>query len=99
MLPWVNDSAVQGAAVAGKFSLPPTFTYHLPATPHQVRAAVLTASQCATYDEVKGRVMAATGWRDTASTHLATAMITGLVSTTATNPVDVVKTFMFVGEG
>jgi len=42
--------------------------------------------------------MAVTGWRDTASTHLATAMITGLVSTTATNPVDVVKTFMFVGE-
>eukprot|EP00775_Hariotina_reticulata_P008029 gene8029-8225_t len=67
------------------------------ATPGVVRAAVLTASQCATYDEVKGRVMAVTGWRDTASTHLATAMITGLVSTTATNPVDVVKTFMFVG--
>jgi hypothetical protein len=63
-----------------------------------VRAAVLTASQCVTYDEVKGRVMAATGWRDTAATHLATAMITGIVSTTATNPVDVIKTHMFVGE-
>jgi solute carrier family 25 uncoupling protein 8/9 len=58
---------------------------------------VLTASQCVTYDEVKGRVMAATGWRDSAATHLATAMITGIVSTTATNPVDVIKTHMFVG--
>lgn len=41
--------------------------------------------------------MAATGWRDNALTHLATAMVTGVVSTTVTNPVDVVKTFMFVG--
>ncbi|WIA37876.1 hypothetical protein OEZ86_014723 [Tetradesmus obliquus] len=67
------------------------------ATPGVVRAAVLTASQCVTYDEVKGRLMAATGWRDSAATHLATAMITGVVSTTATNPVDVIKTHMFVG--
>jgi len=42
--------------------------------------------------------MAATGWPDNAATHLATAMITGIVSTTATNPVDVVKTYMFVGK-
>lgn len=67
------------------------------ATPGVVRAAALTVSQCATYDEVKARVMAATSWPDSAATHLATAMITGVVSTTATNPVDVIKTFMFVG--
>lgn len=59
---------------------------------------MLTASQCATYDEVKGAVMRATGWRDNAATHLGTALISGVVSTTATNPVDVVKTHMFVGE-
>ncbi len=64
----------------------------------QVRASVLTASQCATYDEVKRWVMARTGWADNAGTHLGTALITGLVSTTATSPVDVVKTNMFVGE-
>lgn len=63
----------------------------------QVRAAVLTASQCATYDEVKQRVLAITGWQDGALTHLATAMVAGVISTTATNPVDVVKTHMFVG--
>ncbi|KAF6262756.1 mitochondrial carrier domain-containing protein [Scenedesmus sp. NREL 46B-D3] len=55
-----------------------------------------TPGVCVTYDEVKGHVMAAMGWRDNAATHMATAMITGIVSTTATNPVDVVKTHMFV---
>ena len=58
---------------------------------------MLTASQCATYDEVKRRVMAATGWGEHLGTHLSCAMVTGLVSTTATNPVDVVKTHMFTG--
>ena len=52
----------------------------------------------ALWSQVKARVMAATDWPDNAATHLATAMITGVVSTTATNPVDVIKTFMFVGE-
>lgn len=42
--------------------------------------------------------MAVTGWRDGALTHLATAMVAGVISTTATNPVDVIKTHMFVGE-
>jgi solute carrier family 25 uncoupling protein 8/9 len=78
--------------------LTPSHCCFIVCTAAQVRAAVLTASQCVTYDEVKGRVMAATGWRDSAATHLATAMITGIVSTTATNPVDVIKTHMFVGE-
>lgn len=63
----------------------------------QARAAVLTASQAVTYDTAKGQVMAATGWRDGPAVHFATALLTGLVSTTATNPVDVLKTHMFVG--
>lgn len=42
--------------------------------------------------------MDATNWPDNSLTHLATAMITGIVSTTATNPVDVIKTYMFVGK-
>eukprot|EP00877_Chromochloris_zofingiensis_P010049 jgi/Chrzof1/5298/Cz15g21090.t1 len=67
------------------------------ATPGLIRASVLTASQCATYDEVKRKLMAATGWADDAATHLGCALITGLVSTIATNPVDVVKTHMFMG--
>lgn len=65
--------------------------------PGATRAAVLTASQCATYDEVKQAWMRVLDAGDTMWTHLGASMITGLVSTTATAPVDVVKTYMFVG--
>lgn len=79
---------------------------HLPHRPRprprprrvQVRSAILTAAQCATYDEVKRRVIAVTGWKDSIQTHLLSSMIAGLVTTTITNPIDVIKTRMFVGE-
>ncbi len=61
------------------------------ALPVQVRASVLTASQCATYDEVKSRLLALTGLRDGLGAQLACSLVTGLVTTTVTNPVDVVK--------
>ena len=64
----------------------------------QARAAVLTASQCATYDEAKKAWMRMTGGGDTMSTHVGASMISGLVTTTLTAPVDVIKTNMFVGE-
>ena len=64
----------------------------------QARAAVLTASQCATYDEIKQVIRKVTGAGDHFGTHLASSMVTGLVTTTATAPVDVIKTHMFVGE-
>lgn len=67
------------------------------AMPGLVRAAVLTAAQCATYDEVKTTVKSVTGWTDHAGTHLLSSMIAGLVTTTATNPLDVIKTHMFMG--
>ena len=51
------------------------------------RSAVLTASQCATYDEVKRSYMRATGSPDGVATHLCVSMLTGVVTTTATNPV------------
>ncbi|KAK9829621.1 hypothetical protein WJX72_006922 [[Myrmecia] bisecta] len=65
--------------------------------PSMMRAAVLTAAQCATYDEAKTAWMRATGWGDDFATHLAASMVTGVVTTTATAPVDVVKTNMFMG--
>lgn len=64
----------------------------------QTRAAVLTAAQCATYDEVKQAWMRLTGWGDAFPTHLASSLATGLVTTTITSPVDVIKTHMFMGE-
>lgn len=63
----------------------------------QARAAVLTASQCATYDEAKKAWMKVTGGGDTMSTHVGASMVSGLVTTTLTAPVDVIKTNMFAG--
>jgi len=60
------------------------------------RSAVLTASQCATYDEVKRALVAATGASDGLGTHLCASMLTGLVTTTVTNPVDMIKTQMYM---
>jgi len=59
---------------------------------------VLTAAQCATYNEAKMAWMRMTNSGDTLSTHVGASMISGLVTTTLTAPVDVVKTNMFVGE-
>ena len=44
----------------------------------QVRGTLLTASQCATYDDTKRLWMSATGWRDGLGTHVGVSMITGL---------------------
>ncbi|PNW72754.1 hypothetical protein CHLRE_15g641200v5 [Chlamydomonas reinhardtii] len=67
------------------------------AMPGLIRSAILTAAQCATYDEVKRTVTATTGWTDGVELHLTSSMIAGLVTTTITNPIDVIKTRMFVG--
>lgn len=68
------------------------------ATPGVVRSSVLTATQCATYDEVKRWVIAKAGWEDGIKVQLVTGLTTGLVSTAITNPVDVIKTNMFTSE-
>jgi solute carrier family 25 uncoupling protein 8/9 len=60
-----------------------------------VRAAMLTAAQCVTYDEVK-LVLKRQGWQDDLATHLVVSGIAGLVTTTITAPVDMVKTNVFV---
>ena len=60
--------------------------------------AVLTASQCATYDAVKVRILLATEWQDGVAAQLATSMVTGIVTTTAAAPVDLVKSRIFAGE-
>ena len=59
---------------------------------------MLTAAQCASYDESKKLWMKLTGGGEDFTTHLGASMITGVVTTTATGPVDVIKTNMFVGE-
>lgn len=67
------------------------------AMPGLIRSSILTASQCATYDEVKRRVVQYSGLKDGLHVHLSSSMIAGLVTTTITNPIDVIKTRMFTG--
>lgn len=68
-------------------------------TPSMARAGLLTAAQCATYDEVKLLFTRQFGWEDGIGTHLAVSGVAGLVTTTVTAPVDMVKTNMFVNSG
>jgi solute carrier family 25 (mitochondrial uncoupling protein), member 8/9 len=66
--------------------------------PGATRAALLTASQCATYDVIKRKVMHYSSQPDSCIVQVVTAAITGLVTTTVTAPVDVLKTRMYVGD-
>jgi len=68
-------------------------------TPSMARAALLTAAQCATYDETKIFFTRRLGWEDGIGTHLAVSAVAGLVTTTVTAPVDMVKTHMFMKGG
>ena len=43
----------------------------------QIRGTLLTASQCATYDDTKRFWMRTTGWQDGLATHVGVSMITG----------------------
>lgn len=68
--------------------------------PSVARGAVLTASQCVTYDEMKRVLSRQTAWpTESFAIHFLASILSGLVSTTATNPIDVVKTYMFVNRG
>lgn len=66
----------------------------------QVRTAIFTAAQLSTYDEAKRWCSAAlgTGPGDLA-TQLGASLASGLVTTTAVAPADIVKTRMFAGGG
>jgi solute carrier family 25 (mitochondrial uncoupling protein), member 8/9 len=68
--------------------------------PSMVRASLLTASQCATYDVVKRELIAVTSAaEDSVATQLSAGAVTGLITTTVTAPADVLKTRMFAAGG
>ena len=61
------------------------------------RSAALTASQCAAYDSAKSFVRERRrGEEDDLLTHLCASILTGLVTTTVTNPVDMIKTQLYM---
>jgi hypothetical protein len=47
------------------------------ATPGVVRSGILTATQCATYDQAKRWIMSNMGWQDGLGTQLVTGLATG----------------------
>jgi len=66
--------------------------------PGLLRSSLLTASQCAVYDESKRAIVRYTGADDGVKLHVMASLLSGLVTTTITNPLDVIKTRMFVGK-
>ena len=62
------------------------------ATPTIARAAILTGSQLSSYDHSKRLMLRSGMFQDTPMTHFIASVISGLVTTTACNPVDVIKT-------
>ncbi|KAI2632057.1 mitochondrial dicarboxylate carrier [Hypoxylon sp. NC1633] len=59
--------------------------------PNSTRAALMNASQLASYDTFKGALMTYTPLGDTTTTHFASSLLAGFVATTVCSPVDVIK--------
>ena len=60
--------------------------------PNSARAALMTASQLASYDGIKQTLLTQTRLKDNLTTHFWSSIAAGLVATTICSPVDVVKT-------
>lgn len=67
--------------------------------PNTVRAALMTASQLATYDEFKKLILTTGLAGDGVGTHFASSLLSGLVATTVCSPVDVIKTRVMAKKG
>ena len=64
------------------------------------RSAILTASQVAVYGEAKRMwLQVVPNAKDDAVAHLGASACAGVLTTAATNPVDVIKTQMFIAKG
>lgn len=65
--------------------------------PSLLRSSLLTASQCGVYDESKRIITRHIQMEEGVKLHVLASLLSGLVTTTITNPLDVIKTRMFVG--
>jgi dicarboxylate transporter 10 len=63
--------------------------------PNTMRAALMTASQLATYDQAKSLLLQLPLFTDGLVTHTMASLLSGLIATTICSPVDVVKTSAF----
>jgi dicarboxylate transporter 10 len=60
--------------------------------PNSMRAALMTASQLASYDAIKSAILTHTSLPDNSLTHFIASLSAGFVATTVCSPVDVIKT-------
>ncbi|KAK9778677.1 putative Dicarboxylate carrier protein [Seiridium cardinale] len=69
------------------------------AWPNSVRAALMNASQLASYDTIKAALMQYTPLGDTTTTHFTASLMAGFVATTVCSPVDVIKSRVMSASG
>lgn len=67
--------------------------------PNSTRAAVMTASQLASYDTFKKMLLGYTPMTDNLATHFTASFLAGVTAATATAPVDVIKTRVMSASG
>lgn len=66
---------------------------------NSMRAALMNASQLASYDTFKVTLMTHTSLGDTTTTHFASSLLAGFVATTICSPVDVIKSRVMSASG
>ncbi len=62
------------------------------------RSILLTASQCTIYDETKTILKNNNIFSEGFKLHISSSLISGLVTTTITNPIDVIKTYLYTNK-
>lgn len=67
--------------------------------PNSVRAALMNASQLASYDSIKTALLQYTPLGDTTTTHFTASFMAGFVATTVCSPVDVIKSRVMSASG
>jgi dicarboxylate transporter 10 len=67
--------------------------------PNSSRAAVQTAGQLASYDSIKRVMIESMEMSDNLSTQLSASFLAGVIATTATNPIDVIKSRVMSSAG
>lgn len=67
--------------------------------PNSMRAVLMTASQLASYDSIKGAILHHTSLTDNLTTHFIASIAAGFIATTICSPVDVIKTRVMSAKG
>ncbi|TPX38374.1 hypothetical protein SmJEL517_g00193 [Synchytrium microbalum] len=66
--------------------------------PNVTRGVLMTASQVATYDAIKQGLLATPYFKENIVTHFTASTLAGLIATTVTSPIDVIKTRVMSGK-